>query len=200
MDAIKYNNILDAATLSRESYRTKTFEACDIEILKEGNTYAFRGTDEFEDVITDLRFFPWYTRGLGFNPSGFVKIAKGVHKEILFRLSPDRFGRLTKNLVLTGHSLGGAIALLVGALLVKRGIRVEHIVTFGSPKVGKLKILKDTQVTMFKNGRDIVTTQPFMFRHPRELIQLGDRSSILHNHSMISYLNEIRYGSKMRVY
>jgi len=39
-------------------------------------------------------------------------------------------------MIVTGHSLGGAIATLAVAELISKGIQVDNLYTFGSPRVG----------------------------------------------------------------
>jgi len=183
------HNPYHLALIAKHSYVEKHFETEDIEIIRDGDVFGFRGTDEWKDMITDIRFFPWYTRGLGINPAGFVRTADNVAdliEAVCWRDPPDA-------IALTGHSLGGAIALLVGAILIVRGsVSVNQIVTFGAPRVGRLKILTDVDVTMYRNGSDIIPTMPFYLKHPRKNIRIGKKMSPIKDHFMDNYVKELR--------
>jgi hypothetical protein len=60
---------------------------------------------------------------------GFYEAAEEIYKAILPYLRPDYPIRLT------GHSLGGAIAVLLLMFLKEDGYAIERCVTFGQPKV-----------------------------------------------------------------
>ena len=178
------------ARVSAESYKRSDFETENIEIIKSGQIYAFRGTDEAKDVITDIRFLPWYTKELGYSAAGFVRTARHVYEavEAHYQRTPHH------PITLTGHSLGGAMALLVGAYMVRSHMPLERIVTFGAPRVGKLRILKHIDVEMYKNRRDIVTSQPFWLSHPRRNIRIGGGKgwSPLKDHRMNEYIEALK--------
>ncbi|MGO2354606.1 MAG: lipase family protein [Marinomonas foliarum] len=60
---------------------------------------------------------------------GFGSGAKAVYEDIKPFLTKDQ------PIHLTGHSLGGAIAVILGMYLQNDGYPVEQIITFGQPKV-----------------------------------------------------------------
>ena len=177
-------NYLHYARLAEESYHRKDFEVNDIEMLViDKSTVVFRGTDEWKDIVTDLRFTPWYTKELGLHPFGITKVANEVTESISKELD------ITKPLTLIGHSLGGAIALRGAENLIKKGFKIELIIVFGCPRVGRLKELDDIEIIFVKDSNDVVTMIP-AFRHCRKQTKIGSRWSwrIVEDHFIRNYL------------
>jgi hypothetical protein len=93
---------------------------------------AFRGTSEtdIEDWLRDFDAIPADGGPLGTCHRGFLTGAQAALPEILARLPTD------KPTAITGHSLGGALAVCMTGLLVARGITPAVCTTFGAPAVG----------------------------------------------------------------
>ena len=92
---------------------------------------AVRGTDERKDWLTNLQF--WYRNSaVGRLHKGYHEVCQGFLPG-LTRLI-DR--HVDKPIVFTGHSMGGAVAVLLAAFLVERYSRVDGLYTFGQPKIG----------------------------------------------------------------
>lgn len=122
-----------------DSYRERTFVSRDVEVLyldlPHCHVFAIRGTeaDKFisgrgwKDVIRDLAIWP---RDIGatFGHAGFVAGWDSIVEEVL-----EIAQKQLKPVVLTGHSLGGAIALVGTYELIRHGQAVE-CVTFGAPR------------------------------------------------------------------
>lgn len=146
---------------------------------------AFRGTKNLVDWMTDLQAtpvsFPWiFTSGpdVGDIHAGFghaLVDAWGQIKDAIGNLipSPDIAPDMPKQatLWLTGHSLGGALAVLAGAAFSMWSgapIRsVNGIYTFGQPRVGLFSFcgnydhLLSTKTFRFVNNQDLVPRVPF---------------------------------------
>ncbi len=89
----------------------------------------FRGTDNVKNIGTDIDARPTYDSGLDvYFHRGFKDAATWIFNDI-----KDDY-ELEKTVYLTGHSLGGAIAQIIGLWLDNAGYNVQ-IYTFGSPKV-----------------------------------------------------------------
>ena len=86
--------------------------------------------------------------------------------------------------VITGHSLGGAVATIIAAQLQDHHVPV-HLVTFGSPRPGGAKFRERLRVPhhRFVHGMDLVPHMPLAalgFRHVSPAIVLPeDNDSVL---------------------
>jgi hypothetical protein len=107
---------------------------CEYDLLPRGDNelvVAIPGThpDDPLDWIRDLSAVPWPFPTIGICHSGFGAGGTAIAERVRAALRDD--GRL---ITVVGHSLGGAMALIVGARLIAAGKRVR-IVTFGAPRV-----------------------------------------------------------------
>jgi predicted lipase len=146
------------------------------------------------DVVRDMRIMPLLTEintGKVHAHEGFLTGGRGIIEELKGSLSPER------DIICAGHSLGGAVALVVGLLLQEtQPVNVKQIVTFGSPKVflSKIQVPRNTKITMYKNGRDIVTYMP-LGRHPVKQTKIGKPSRFWPNitdHRLDTYIKNIQ--------
>ena len=112
---------------------------------------SIRGSKETIDWITDINYIPTvYNKDI--DPkitvhSGFLQSAnllvskedkaniKGKTLKELIRLNGE--GKRNDRFIITGHSLGGAVATLYSTMLLDRGIKKENLLvyTFGAPPV-----------------------------------------------------------------
>jgi hypothetical protein len=91
---------------------------------------AFRGTANLENVLVDLDVQLQLDKDLGIQlHQGFSAAAKAVYDNALPYLDK------TKPVQTTGHSLGGAVAVIVGMYLQRDGFQLTNVITFGQPKV-----------------------------------------------------------------
>ena len=174
------------SSICAESYRKATFEEANIEVLVRNNVFAFRGTDEPKDALRDMRILPLWTRELGWCPAGFLKASRRLVNKVTSVCLEQDIDH--KDIILTGHSLGGAVALILGALMTRDEIPPTEIVTFGAPRCGRLKILDGISVTQYRHGKDIVPLVPPLMRRHNDLIRIGNPKSLIKDHFVINYV------------
>jgi len=123
---------------------------------------SFRGTEamSFKDMKTDFTatLVPCETGG-GIH-EGFDKAYNGIIGKIEARLAKDDVK--DKVLYLSGHSLGGALAV-IAAKKLKHGAGLAACYTFGMPRVGDAKWITGIKTPIYRvvNAVDGVTMLPF---------------------------------------
>jgi len=137
---VAVEELIEFASLCEKSYLAATEENKLYEIKSNEFSYnlrqdsgvtilIFRGTDNRKNIITDIDMRPWYDAELD------MQLHRGFHDAAAILLKDIKAKyKLEKTVYLTGHSLGGAIAQIVGLWLNLEGHNVQ-IYTFGSPKV-----------------------------------------------------------------
>jgi hypothetical protein len=120
---------------------------------------SFRGTqpDDYKDLITDMRadLVPW-PESAGRVHRGFADALRGLRSQILDWIESTKPN--TAKLILTGHSLGAAMATLASTLW-----QSGWLVTLGSPRVGDAEFIatvKAPQIVRFVDCCDVVTRVP----------------------------------------
>jgi hypothetical protein len=154
---------------------------------------AWRGTADPEDLLHDSDVIPVNDPDLGMCHAGFLSDVNGVAAGIISDLNG-------KQVLLTGHSKGGAEVLIFGAKLLVANSPPLAIVTFGAPRAGFAK-LRDTlsavqTIRQYRNGNDPVTQVPFLvvpmegdlYMHARSLLSIGQPAlDPLDDHPIASY-------------
>ena len=169
---------LDLCRIVARSYTRATWFAGELSALytiADGRrVIAIPGTKrEIGEWLRDFDAWPVWDRWLGVCHRGF---RDGTLE--LYRASPlsdhDFAGA-----IICGHSLGGALAILLGAFLTAWGMRPAQIVTFGAPRCGSWKLrrlLSPIAVRSYRNGDDPVPDVPWLpgvYLHPRRQIEIG---------------------------
>lgn len=117
-----------------ESPETSTFAF--VVRMNGGSVVVFRGTLELRDWLGNFKYDQVSAEATtlpGMVHEGFLNQLKSVLTRIREATGPaESAGRL----FLTGHSAGGALAMLAGATLKKKyGYTIDQIATFGAPKI-----------------------------------------------------------------
>ena len=121
---------------------------------------VFRGTDNMLNWLTNLQVVEQQFENVqgAVVHAGFYEIAQAARK----KLSLDK----EKLITVSGHSLGGGVALLVGALLHDEGYDVR-VITFGAPPVGNDAFVEAN-----------VALEHIRFEHIFDLVPKADQKAI----------------------
>ena len=177
---VNFDNIKENALLSAAAYRTldnasaviagtdyklvhqATLEESGVSYFLARNSarqvLSFRGTSNLENVLVDLKVSLMLDSKFGIQlHRGFAETSSSVLKY----LAPS----LDKSIpiVITGHSLGGAVAVIVAFYLQQEGYDVQQVVTFGQPKVtnvGGAASFNDLPLLRVVTVKDIVPLVP----------------------------------------
>lgn len=137
---------------------------------------TFRGTDNAASVLADADAHPVKIDGLGGVHHGFWRALHDVLQDLLDVVRP------AQSIVLVGHSEGGALALLFGAVLCMWGKPPKAVFAFEAPRISAddtiAGLYSRARVTpaIYKNGTDPVPDVPRLFadwQHPAKLIHIG---------------------------
>jgi triacylglycerol lipase len=108
---------------------------------------------------------------------GFRTIADTIYRDVKPRLKP---GYTT---YLTGHSLGGAVAAIMGIYMMDDGVKVGHIVTFGQPKFTNeagARAYQRLPLTRVMNQNDVVALWPDSFdKQQQQFAHIGPLVNLL---------------------
>lgn len=128
---------------------------------------AISGTATFQQALQDLKAVKHnLSSGYGAAHSGFCEIYKGIKSRTLDGMQKGLGEHDVEEVVITGHSMGGAVAyflmldLLAGHITPAYTTKLK-LVVFGSPRPGDTKLAKSWQELLKsyrnKNGEDSVT-------------------------------------------
>ncbi len=125
---------------------------------------AFRGTqtqgltlETFFDVFTDLYAGMRSDENGVKTHKGFLQAFKRIEGEVLQQMQAF----LDYRLYITGHSLGGALALIAAGAVISKNLQACY--TFGSPKVGNEEFDDKIKARIYRvvNAYDVVPFLPF---------------------------------------
>lgn len=160
---------------------------------------SFKGTSTFNDIISDINFIKVDDT---YNIPG--KFHKGFHDLILKdNIAENILQEINalnldlNKLVITGHSLGAALATVFHAFLKNVNISSE-LINYGSPRVGDYTFSEYTKSIRVVQGNDIVTKLPIIgYRHLNGYVHIGNKCSVKYfsDHSLEKYyLNLIDFS------
>ena len=147
------------------------------------------------DWLRDLRMLPRRFPIVGICHSGFGSGGTAIAENVLRAVKGD-----PRTMTVVGHSLGGAMVLIVGARLLHAGYRAR-IVTFGAPRVGfclnlalRRRLRRAEQLFEYRRVGDPVPHVPMRppFRHITRGIAIGvDCGDPIANHAIGRYAADL---------
>lgn len=119
---------------------------------------AFRGTQEVRDFLTDAQCWREDLLEGGEVHNGFYESLQTVIGEVAERASKHG----VRAVFITGHSLGGALAMLCAEWFAHHLIPVHSIYTFGQPRVG--------DGTFASEYNSLLLERTFRFVHEEDVV------------------------------
>jgi hypothetical protein len=125
-----------------------------------GLLVAFRGTEGIIDLLHDLDFEQVAGYTAGNVHQGFFDALESLWQPLFTNLRSRR--ERGHCIYLTGHSAGGALAILAAARLLCSRVPVGAVYTFGAPRVGDRTFVRFYSPThyRFEHGNDLVPHLP----------------------------------------
>lgn len=158
-------------------------------------TLAFRGTDEVADWFDNIKFRMQRT-SVGKFHGGFLNAVDDLWYEILdyyLQLNAQQGQAVARPLFITGHSLGGAMAVVAAAKLLAQQISFHSVYTFGQPRVAQheakdeINALAKDRIFRFVNNSDIVSRVPgpwLGYRHVGKSLYITEENEIYEGTSL----------------
>lgn len=146
--------------------------------IKREQYISIRGTSNSHNALQDIKFFKDKSYRLG------IELHTGFHRTAEM-IADDLLSRLDKSYTtwVTGHSLGGAEAIIVSWYLDYSGHTISECITFGQPKVtdshGIRKMRGKIKITRVVNETDVVPLVPPAGTHMNRYAHLGEMIKLL---------------------
>ena len=156
-----------------------------------GNTIVFRGSESEQDWLRDFEASPVMHPQLGMVEDGFLKGMQDVFRWLRVSGPPTP--------IITGHSLGGAHAVILAALYTANDILWQELVTFGCPRPGYQalrNLLRGHNMTAYRNGNDVVPTVPraflwWAYRSYTNWTHIGEGDDPISDHLIENYIEAL---------
>ena len=157
---------------------------------------CFRGTEpkEVSDIKADLNAI----QKRGFHNKGDVHAGfQGEINKVWDDLISTILDIQDRNIYITGHSLGGAMATICAKRFQEQKIEPQSLYTYGSPRVGDKRWVKTLQVPhyRFQNNNDVVCKVPLWlmgYRHHGMNIYIGYNGMIVKMNMWRRFLDSMR--------
>ena len=157
---------------------------------------AIRGTDDCADWLQNLNRckVPYVIDGVSYGSvhSGFLHELESIYPWLNNKIAEGR------RIEIVGHSLGGAIAVLLGLYLSKTRSQHISVTTFGTPRIGNRRFHNmctspNLNIVRIYNFADVITHIPFIgYYHIGDPVRIYNTNTnvckIGKNHSIYNYI------------
>ena len=146
-----------------------------IQTLEGETVIAFPGSNNLACWLADMDVLIRDVPGMGFVHVGFHDAWKKIADGVAAKIGDQR-------VIFTGHSLGGALAILAGAAMCLAGKPPKAIYAFEPPRVSidntitQLFANNHVDIFLYRNGFDVVPMVPRIlhsWQHCGPLIEIG---------------------------
>lgn len=148
---------------------------------------AVRGTSNIENAIVDIALQLKQDEHTGLRlHAGFASAARQIYTDIQPWLKKEY------SINITGHSLGGAVALILAKYLDSDSYRVDQVITFGQPKVTNLagaKSFEHLNIIRVVTPLDLVPLVP-----PFDPMDINNLDIYWHCGQEVLLLSDIKYS------
>lgn len=181
--------VVEDLAVSNVRFFVATEEAAQVQHI------AIRGTDNLTNIQVDSTVAPMIDSRLQIHlHQGFADAGRELYGQVKPHLRPGF------DLTITGHSLGGALAAILGLYLQSDGLPVTRIITFGQPKITNLAGAHEYDslpIIRFVNLNDPVSDVPpalgltdpsWNYSHfgPEVILWTGNRYIYVEEHQVLS--------------
>lgn len=181
----------DAIVELHENFTVLCFRGTEAAKLFPKN-FSWSGISNFRDVLKCIRFWRYRTRQGWLCHKGFAKGAEVWFDKYKHRIPKDI------PLVITGHSLGAAIAVQAVPLFKAHGYYVASVVVFGEPasmykRTQDLYTRLKVRTVSYINGNDFIKWTPPWGRPSTERTKLFPKKGIgFKSHGVQQYIQVLR--------
>ena len=153
---------------------------------------SFRGTANLENALVDLDVSLKLDTNLNIKlHQGFGAAAKAAYEDVKSKLDKSQ------PVSVTGHSLGGAIAVIMAMHLQREGFLLDKVITFGQPKVTNVtgaNVYDNLPLIRVVTPKDIVPLVPPLSPLQLNPLQLGDADIFWHMGQEVILMPEKNYA------
>lgn len=138
---------------------------------------AFKGTQSIQDWLTDFKI--QFVKGpFGMVHKGFLQALDHILPDIKKAIA--KFHYRGQSFWITGHSLGGALAVLTAAHFVERRFKINGLYTFGQPRVGNYEFVNNFGSKFNQRHFRIVNNEDIVTRIPPRALGYLDSGNVLY--------------------
>lgn len=160
---------------------------------------VFRGTDTIVEWIKDaeLAQIPYgLIKDGGLTEEGFTTIYAGLHASLVQTIADLQQSGNYDTLYVTGHSLGGALAVLSAPALKQDTAFAKPILyTFAGPRAGNVRFAEETYASRIETSFRVVNTNDIVPTLPPAFVVVyenGDPKYFFYEH--VNAENDITFG------